>query len=353
MVRLQQHLIHALSKQIKIYEARNKKPTIDVPTRWNSTHKMLKNFLRLRDPIEAVQYKYKDEFQGLDLNDNEYEQLNALTQLLEPFDAISTTLQAEKNVTLQFSTLSIYKIYTILTTALVDPKYLALQQGIQAGLDKLLKYYNVRSPLDDKTWQLSLFAAILDPRIKDRSIQYLTKSIKEGIIQRFNEEYDYYYRPLARLVLPPVLDSQNTQSSEIDEPNILETMLMDIRQEDPEDDRQFFESQVEQYLVEPPVNMAVEPLIYWRDSRFTDLAKMARDYLAIMPTTAPVERLFSQASESANPRRRNRLTKLRINQILCIRSWDKVPDLLDLDDSENDSDDSDFSNGEVIEDKDL
>ena len=127
-------------------------------------------------------------------------------------------------------------------------------------------------------------------------------------------------------------------------------MLIDIRQEDPEDDRQFFESQVEQYLAVPPVNMAVEPLIYWRDSRFTDLAKMARDYLAIMPTTAPVERLFSQASESANPRRRNRLTKARINQILCIRSWDKVPDLLDLDDDENESDDSDFSNGEAIED---
>ena len=42
----------------------------------------------------------------------------------------------------------------------------------------------------------------------------------------------------------------------------------------------------------------------------------------------------------ANPRKRNRLTKRRINEITCLKSWDKV--LFTLDKEDNESEDSDF-----------
>ena len=72
---------------------------------------------------------------------------------------------------------------------------------------------------------------------------------------------------------------------------------------------------------------------------------MARDYLAIIATTAPIERLFSIASNIANPRHRNRLTKARINQIICLRSWKKLPIIMD-DEDDSDNSDEDFDNPE-------
>lgn len=51
---------------------------------------------------------------------------------------------------------------------------------------------------------------------------------------------------------------------------------------------------------------------------------LARDILAIPTSTAAVERAFSQISDFANNRRRNRLSKERINQFICLRSWEII-----------------------------
>ena len=73
---------------------------------------------------------------------------------------------------------------------------------------------------------------------------------------------------------------------------------------------------------------------------------MARDYLSIMASSAPLESVFSRTAEIANPRKRNRLTKERINQLMCIKSWENI---IDEDLSKEDlSDDSDYDGEELI-----
>ena len=52
---------------------------------------------------------------------------------------------------------------------------------------------------------------------------------------------------------------------------------------------------------------------------------MARDYLAIMGSSAPVKRLFSQAKLLITPKW-TRLNDQSIDMILAIKSWDTILD---------------------------
>ena len=69
---------------------------------------------------------------------------------------------------------------------------------------------------------------------------------------------------------------------------------------------------------------------------------MAKDYLAIIASSAPIEALFSRTLDIANPRKRNRLTKQRINQYICCKSWAIIEPPIEEDINELESNDSDF-----------
>jgi hypothetical protein len=67
---------------------------------------------------------------------------------------------------------------------------------------------------------------------------------------------------------------------------------------------------------------------------------MAQNYQSILASSAALEGQFSQISDTANPRKRNRLSKVRINQLACLKSWNKV--LLTVDPESDESEGSDF-----------
>jgi hypothetical protein len=79
---------------------------------------------------------------------------------------------------------------------------------------------------------------------------------------------------------------------------------------------------------------------------------MARDYLSIMASSSPLEGIFSRAGDIANPAKRNRLTKRRINETICIKSWEDIIDE-ELPLEEQESDDSDFNGEEIISEEDT
>ena len=66
-----------------------------------------------------------------------------------------------------------------------------------------------------------------------------------------------------------------------------------------------------------------------------------------MASSSPLEGTFSRTGDIANPRKRNRLTKERINQLICIKSQENIIDE-DLPIEEDQSDDSDFNGEELI-----
>ena len=54
------------------------------------------------------------------------------------------------------------------------------------------------------------------------------------------------------------------------------------------------------------------------------LALIARDFLSIIATSAPIEREFSKLADIANAKKRNRLIDYRINQLICLKSWANI-----------------------------
>ena len=70
------------------------------------------------------------------------------------------------------------------------------------------------------------------------------------------------------------------------------------------------------YLSEPVVN--VDPLAYWRLNkiRFPILAKMARDYLALQPTSKDAEENFSKSRRTIPYNRRSQKASSIRNQML-------------------------------------
>ncbi len=70
---------------------------------------------------------------------------------------------------------------------------------------------------------------------------------------------------------------------------------------------------------------------------------MARDIIGINPTSASIERQFSRASDITNLPKRNRLSKQRINQLCCLKSWLSIQEEQEGDPLEDLSDDIDYS----------
>jgi hypothetical protein len=71
----QQHLIRSLQRNITRFTSdgiRMIRPTIDVPTRWNSFYYMLRNFSQSRRAIEEVIRRYPRDFTNLELLDSDW-----------------------------------------------------------------------------------------------------------------------------------------------------------------------------------------------------------------------------------------------------------------------------------------
>lgn len=87
-----------------------------------------------------------------------------------------------------------------------------------------------------------------------------------------------------------------------------------------------WETEIAQYLATPRVSEEVSILDWWRANELTfpNLARMARDILCIMPSSVPVERLFSDAGKILRPERCC-LKDNTLKMLLSIKSWMRDP----------------------------
>ncbi|CAB4430555.1 unnamed protein product [Rhizophagus irregularis] len=87
--------------------------------------------------------------------------------------------------------------------------------------------------------------------------------------------------------------------------------------------RKFVQSdELDNYLSSPPANIETDTLLYWKlhEKEFPNLAKMARDYLAVPGTSVPVECVFSGGTDLVSHRRCS-LSPETIRVCMCLKSW--------------------------------
>ena len=86
--------------------------------------------------------------------------------------------------------------------------------------------------------------------------------------------------------------------------------------------RRIVRDELEEYLAVPLVVVDTDVLQWWKANAATHpcLAAMARDYLAIPATSAPVERVFSGGTDLVQPKRGS-LSEDSIRACMCLKNW--------------------------------
>ena len=174
--------------------------------------------------------------------------------------------------------------------------------------------------LDDyhsKTGSAQAIATILDPRCKlqvFRNLSWLPQwiSTAEGAIERIYHDQYAIASSLSRPSTPPITSSQTSFDDDYMSTVFATSQTTEIQSM----------SEVAIYLEEKVEGVQVDPLDWWRiyESRFPNLSRMARDYLAIPATSVPSERCFSIAG-SVLTTRRAAMTEGMANAIMCCKYW--------------------------------
>jgi hypothetical protein len=297
-------LSHSFEESCKYWKVEFLKPKLDCPTRWSSTATMLARAIQLRKVLSSMTSpqgaRYDSRLVDSDLTSMEWEEVEAAFKFCRMFEKICTKVQGDKYVTIS----SIIPYFNLLLDKLEQISFSerSTPLGSAAGeaFAKLDKYYQ-------KTNDTHTIAVVLDPRIRLAYHETLDNGVDEAkkVVTACYNKYKAIWG-----------EHQDTVSDQSDE----------------EDDiwlfkKKKFEASTTELgsYFEGSVGKEVDPLSWWSENqkRFPILSRMARDYLAIPATSAPSERLFSQAGRTISEQR-NRLKGDTACALLCLKSWNKV-----------------------------
>jgi hypothetical protein len=331
-LRNQQKLIQSLKRSITADESiitNISRPILDVPTRWNSTFNMLETYMLIKPAIDHTISKHPDDFTNIILDNNEIILVKELINVLKPFLYASKELQRQKEPIFIYSHLIITKLHQHIKDLIRNTEYTTIKKGLEKGLAKLEKYF----PQDysANAYDIYAFSIILDPRFK---ADFLQKKLGYSAInlqfikQRFRQLFDSYSLRYKDLHLS---DSQTSISENIEpqKPKSYKEQLLDQFTQDLSDDEDsiaFNTTELDLYLAEPRASKDINVKDYWKlkEKEYRVLATLAKDFLSIMATSAPIEREFSKLADIANNKKRNRLSAKRVNQLICLKSWANI-----------------------------
>lgn len=82
--------------------------------------------------------------------------------------------------------------------------------------------------------------------------------------------------------------------------------------------------ELEHYFTQPTVSRQSDPIQFWKTHQmvYPNLAPIAVEYLSVVATSVPAERLFSRAGNILDPCR-SRLSNNTFSQILFLNSLDR------------------------------
>ena len=311
--------------QCKLEGVHPKELVVDVRTRWNSTHDMIKRALELRGPLDKfaavesdlVRYKMKPE---------EWRLLESVCGFLRAFKLATKRMCSASHPTLATAV----PAYNFLLDKLEDyrdanPGLETIEAATNAAINKLKVYYCKAGA------EIYPVATILDPRYKLG--YYHDHDWEQEWIQEaqtaFNRAFARYRAPPAPAVregMPTQLGSGNGGNDDDDDDDDDEDEDVDVVKWSILKRRRVAErDEVEEYLTAPRAMPETDVLQWWKvnAAAYPRLAAMARDYLAIPATSAPVERVFSGGTDLVQPKR-GALSGDAIHACLCLKSWLKL-----------------------------
>ncbi|PLW31889.1 hypothetical protein PCANC_22752 [Puccinia coronata f. sp. avenae] len=320
-------------------------PSVDVPTRWNSTYLMLKSAL-----------PYRDAFNSLSIHDSSYHDLPTYDEweeiiLMKDFLSLFNTATLKLGMTRHPSAHMLYSNMTSIDKLLKESlKSSAL--NIPGIVEPMQEKFN-------KYWKnMETFAGInlvFDPQYKLAMVEFLladelgsSKSAITGRVNKIKEDIKMWFKDVAKGKQDKKSTSTNATTS-IPQSKPLES----------DQDAQFKEflagktmssatsatAEIDLYLQEPTVPLDTQGfniLKWWsvNSLRFPTLSILARNTLTIPMTSIASESAFSTGGRVLSDSR-NRLKPVTLEALICTQDWINTNDGLDQ-----------ISTGELAEDED-
>lgn len=313
---------------------------------------MLETYLLLKPAIDYVINKHQEEFKNILITEDEIILIQELITILKPFKYASTEIQKDKYPVFMLSHLIITQLrqHIISSIDTIQNDYLKL--GLKRGLAKLIKYFPTSNNHDLNKYDIYGFSIILDPRFKidflSKKLGYTANNI-QFIKQRFKKLFDIYSSRYNEYNTNTTINSNIINSEEDSQETYQSQLLAQFTDDLSDNEGLFYDTEFELYLAEARVNKDTNIIDYWKlkKTEFPVLAFIARDFLSIMATSAPIEREFSKLSDITNNKKRNRLSNKRINQLICLRSWANITEEKEnLESSESSESDKEISDEE-------
>ena len=291
-------------------------------TRWNSQLKMIRSILRI--PEEKLQSLDTHKLTAYDRKI-----LKDVVEILTPFETATHCIQGDKVVTCSMVVPCVRVLKSTIDS--LSHKYTSrFVATLKASInDRLSKYENIDA---------FLMASALDPRFKlkwCKPIEYneLQAKLILKLNQQLRNEQDSQITETsdststATLIVDEATPEISEQVEEESEPPAkkMKTFFSSLISEpvtttNTENVSQNINTMVDEYLLSPCLRQEEDPLVFWKinQTKFAPLAKMARRFLCIPASSAPVERFFSIAGKVFRPDR-CRLTDKRFEELMFIR----------------------------------
>lgn len=254
--------------------------------------------------------------QKFQLLGDEWALLQRLKDILDIFVKATEHLSGSTYATIS-TQLPYFSVLAGRLEAIIDLERLAMDQPDSSPLfhDACTASWQKLNFYHSKVGSAQGIATILDPRCKIQTFRNLGWvpqwiSEAEAAVQRVYQD-QYAPIPVSRPSTPPT----SSQGSDDDYMNAVfgnsQSSVVEL-----------LVSEVDIYLEEKVELPQVDPIEWWRtyESRFPNLSRMARDYLAIPATSVPSERCFSIAG-SVLTKRRSSMTEGMANAIMCCKYW--------------------------------
>lgn len=292
-----------LSRKLKMPVAT---PTIDVPTRWNSSYDMVEHAFQYRKVFDAL----CDDLPTIKLSDEDWQEIEELIAILKPFKEVTLLSSAQSYISIS----SCAYCYQFLLKAFesIAPIGSITSSCIDAARDKLIEYY-------DKMPVVGNLSIILDPRY---NVEFLKKHWDEEWIETAIEQLKGAY---AAYELQYPIPPSETRQVEQPMPSTSKKRRLTLHSWESGDslvdeDSVSIDNEIVRYIALR--RQKCDPLVWWKlnEQYYPILSKMARDYLAAQATSAPCERVFSGGADLVTASRSS-LSGENIRRTMCLKYW--------------------------------
>lgn len=210
-----------------------------------------------------------------------------VTKILKPFEDATLLLQREKSVSGSMTISIKFGLKKHLDAIKCDysSKFLSV---LKSSLNSCLSHFET-----DETYQL---ASMLDPRFKLLWAAQENTDELVSLLQKNASSCD-----------ASMSDGEDSDTSPPNKKHKSDDFFNFLPKSTPKRQRHTSERSqlVQRYLDEPTLESSADPLLFWKTNEhvYPTLSKIAKKYLCVPASSAPVERLFSIAGKIFKPDR--------------------------------------------------